>query len=57
MTFLTHNNTEKQIATTRVAFFILGFRENSLELRKRLLELLNAKLSKKLVTNGIKFTM
>ncbi|WP_373530510.1 mechanosensitive ion channel family protein [Nostoc sp.] len=60
ITFLTHNNAdnaEKQITRTRVTFFILGSSDNSLQLRKRLLELANEKISKKLVTNGIKFTM
>lgn len=57
ITFLTHKDAEKQITRTRVTFFILGSSDNSLQLRKRLLELANEKISKKLVTNGIKFTM
>lgn len=56
ITFLNHNE-EKQITRTRVTFFILGSSENSLQLRKRLLELANEKFSKQLVKNGIKFTM
>jgi MscS family membrane protein len=57
ITFLTHKNAEKEITRTRVTFFILGSSDNSLQLRKRLLELANEKISKKLATNGIKFTM
>ncbi|ACK69855.1 MscS Mechanosensitive ion channel [Gloeothece citriformis PCC 7424] len=41
----------------RVTFFILGSSENSLELRKRLLELANETISKKLTGYGIEFTM
>jgi small-conductance mechanosensitive channel len=41
----------------RVTFFILGSSENSLELRKRLLELANETISKKLIDYGIEFTM
>ncbi|MFN6517848.1 MAG: mechanosensitive ion channel family protein [Nostoc sp. CreGUA01] len=56
ITFLNHNE-EKKITRTRITFFILGSSENSLQLRKRLLELANEKISKQLVKNGIKFTM
>lgn len=56
ITFL-NNNSEKQTTRTRVTFFILGSSDNSLQLRKRLLELANEKISKKLVTFGIEFTM
>lgn len=41
----------------RVTFFILGSSEDSLELRKRLLDLANKKISKQLITYGIEFTM
>lgn len=41
----------------RVTFFILGSSENSLQLRKRLLELANDKISKMLLTHKIEFTM
>ncbi|MGK7948243.1 MAG: mechanosensitive ion channel family protein [Xenococcaceae cyanobacterium] len=41
----------------RITFFILGSSENSLELRKRLLELANEKISKKLKSYEIEFTM
>jgi len=41
----------------RVSFFILGSTENSLEFRKRLLELANESISVKLQTHGIEFTM
>ncbi|MBD2411591.1 MAG: mechanosensitive ion channel family protein [Desmonostoc geniculatum HA4340-LM1] len=56
ITFLNHNE-QKQITRTRITFFILGSSENSLQLRKRLLELANEKISKQLVKNGINFTM
>ncbi|BAY77192.1 small mechanosensitive ion channel [Nostoc linckia NIES-25] len=56
ISFLNHNQ-EKQITRTRITFFILGSSENSLQLRKRLLELANEKISKQLFKNGIKFTM
>lgn len=39
----------------RVSFFILGSNENSLQLRKRLLELANDTISEKLVNYGIEF--
>jgi MscS family membrane protein len=41
----------------RVSFFILGSNENSIDFRKRLLELANEKIAKKLVSYGIEFTM
>ncbi|MGM3305175.1 mechanosensitive ion channel family protein [Anabaena sp. WFMT] len=41
----------------RVSFFILGSHENSIDFRKRLLELANEAISKKLLTYGIEFTM
>ncbi|TAF03247.1 MAG: mechanosensitive ion channel family protein [Nostocales cyanobacterium] len=41
----------------RVSFFILGSHENSIDFRKRLLELANEHISKKLLTYGIEFTM
>ncbi|MBE9177437.1 mechanosensitive ion channel [Oculatella sp. LEGE 06141] len=41
----------------RVTFFILGSSENSIQLRKRLLELANQTISKKLATFNIQFTM
>ncbi|MFN6539032.1 MAG: mechanosensitive ion channel family protein [Nostoc sp. EkiNYC01] len=56
ISFLNHNE-QKQITRTRITFFILGSSENSLQLRKRLLELANEKISKQLVKNGINFTM
>lgn len=50
-------NESSQGSTTRarVTFFILGSNENSLQLRKRLLELANEKISKKLKEFGIEF--
>ncbi|PHJ60111.1 mechanosensitive ion channel protein MscS [Nostoc linckia z18] len=56
ISFLNHNE-EQKITRTRITFFILGSSENSLQLRKRLLELANEKISKQLFKNGIKFTM
>ncbi|ERT08345.1 mechanosensitive ion channel family protein [Lyngbya aestuarii BL J] len=41
----------------RVTFFILGSSEDSTQLRKRLLELANEKISKKLISYGIEFEM
>jgi small-conductance mechanosensitive channel len=41
----------------RVTFFILGSSENSIQLRKRLLELANEKISIKLLEYDIKFTV
>ncbi len=51
------NTEEKQTTRARVTFFILGSSDNSIQLRKRLLELANEKISKKLMKAGIKFTM
>lgn len=51
------NPDEKQTTRARVTFFILGSSDNSIQLRKRLLELANEKISKKLMKSGIKFTM
>lgn len=47
----------KPMTRARVTFFILGSSENSIQLRKRLLELANEKISKKLVGYGIEFVM
>ncbi|MDJ0844158.1 mechanosensitive ion channel family protein [Crocosphaera sp.] len=41
----------------RVTFFILGSNENSIELRKRLLELANETITSKLSNYGIEFTV
>ncbi|MEB3282060.1 MAG: mechanosensitive ion channel domain-containing protein [Lyngbya sp.] len=41
----------------RVTFFILGSSEDSTQLRKRLLELANKKISQKLMSYGIEFEM
>lgn len=41
----------------RVTFFILGSSENSIQLRKRLLELANDNISKQLLKYGIEFTI
>lgn len=44
-----------QIKKARISFFILGSGENSTELRKRLLELANTKISKQLARYGITY--
>lgn len=41
----------------RVTFFILGSSENSIELRKRLLELANETVSRKLLAYNIQFSI
>ncbi len=48
---------KQETTRARVTFFILGSSENSIQLRKRLLELANQTISKKLTTFGIEFTM
>ena len=51
-------DSENHLASrARITFFILGSSENSLQLRKRLLELANEKISKKLISHHIKFTV
>lgn len=50
-------NAEQNTTRARITFFILGSSENSLQLRKRLLELANEKMSKKLRAYGIEFKM
>lgn len=49
------HNAEERITRARITFFILGSSENSIQLRKRLLELANEKISKKLMKFGIQF--
>lgn len=57
-TNITFVNLAKQKASrARVTFFILGSSDNSIQLRKRLLELANETMSKKLMTYGIDFKM
>ncbi|MGB7274627.1 MAG: mechanosensitive ion channel domain-containing protein, partial [Geitlerinemataceae cyanobacterium] len=46
---------ESKITQARITFFILGSSENSLQLRKRLLELANQTIAKKLGLFGIEF--
>jgi small-conductance mechanosensitive channel len=48
---------DKPGTRARVTFFILGSSENSLQLRKRLLELANKTISKELKNYGIEFTV
>ena len=54
--FISHNS-ETRESRARVTFFILGSSENSIELRKRLLELANEKFSLQLKNYGIEFEM
>lgn len=51
------SNLDKQTTRARVTFFILGSSENSIQLRKHLLELANEKISKQLMDYGIEFIM
>ncbi|MEO0968719.1 MAG: mechanosensitive ion channel domain-containing protein, partial [Cyanobacteria bacterium J06639_18] len=51
------NNSETKKSRARVTFFILGSSENSIELRKRLLEIANEKVSLQLKDYGIEFEM
>ncbi|MBW4650999.1 MAG: mechanosensitive ion channel family protein [Kastovskya adunca ATA6-11-RM4] len=53
---LLHPDDQKS-TRARVSFFILGSSDNSIQLRKRLLELANEKISKKLIAYGIDFKM
>jgi small-conductance mechanosensitive channel len=48
---------DKPGTRARVTFFILGSNEDSTQLRKRLLEVANEKISKQLVNYGIEFKM
>ena len=52
-----YKNQDTENSRARVTFFILGSSENSIELRKRLLELANEKVSLKLKDYGIEFEM
>lgn len=51
------DNLNNQNTRARVTFFILGSNDNSIQLRKRLLESANAKISEKLKSFGIEFIM
>lgn len=55
ISFTSHNGQAMQ--RVRVTFFILGSSENSIQLRKRLLELANDNISKQLLKYGIEFTI
>jgi MscS family membrane protein len=52
-----NGRTDQYMRRARVTFFILGSNESSIELRKRLLELANATIAKRLDSYGIQFTM
>lgn len=51
------DNGHRPTMRARTTFFILGSSENSIELRKRLLELASNKIAKKLNSYGIKFSV
>jgi small-conductance mechanosensitive channel len=51
------SSTDQFMRRARVTFFILGSSESSIELRKRLLELANETIAKRLDSYGIHFTM
>lgn len=51
----TNGVADSQMRRARVTFFILGSNENSIELRKRLLQLANETIAKRLDEFGIKF--
>ena len=44
-----------ELTRARVTFFILGSNENSIQLRKRLLELANQKIARELAEHGLEF--
>ncbi|MDJ0800633.1 MAG: mechanosensitive ion channel [Calothrix sp. MO_167.B12] len=48
---------DKPGSRARITFFILGSSEDSTQLRKRLLELANTKISQQLVTRGMEFSI
>lgn len=50
-------NAQDLIQRARISFFILGSGENSIDLRKRLLELANQNISKQLAHYGIQYQM
>ena len=52
-----NGNTPFRAGRARVSFFILGSNDNSIQLRKRLLELANDNISKQLQSYGITFTL
>ena len=51
------NHQDKISHRARVTFFILGSKEDSIQLRKHLLEMANKKITKELSSYGIKFTV
>ncbi|MFH7242230.1 MAG: mechanosensitive ion channel family protein [Spirulina sp.] len=51
------NQSQSRTERARVTFFILGSSENSIELRKRLLELANDNIASQLLEYGIEFTL
>lgn len=52
-----NGNGRFRASRARVTFFILGSNDNSIELRKRLLELANNNISRQLQSYGIEFTL
>lgn len=53
----THKDLQPEHTRARITFFLLGSNQNSLELRKQLLNLANEKVSQKLNNFGIEFVM
>lgn len=53
----THKDLQLEHTRARITFFLLGSNQNSLELRKQLLNLANEKVSHKLNNFGIEFVM
>jgi len=57
LSFSTNNNNGSTgNSRVRITFFILGSSEDSIQLRKRLLQVANEKIAKRLNANGIEFT-
>ena len=52
-----NNNGNSEQTQARVTFFILGSNEDSIQLRKRLLELASEKIAKKLDSYNIRFSV
>ncbi|MDJ0620574.1 MAG: mechanosensitive ion channel [Calothrix sp. MO_192.B10] len=50
-------DSDNENSRARITFFILGSSENSIELRKQLLEMANERISQKLKSFGIEFVM
>ncbi|MCJ8278448.1 MAG: hypothetical protein MJK14_00460 [Rivularia sp. ALOHA_DT_140] len=53
----TDKDSQPEHTRARITFFILGSNQNSLELRKQLVDLANEKVSQQLNNFGIEFVM